>query len=160
MEESKLDNLKKRYSVLRKKEGLPSFDELSRDFQIERISEVETDYLIREIRKLMADKFSSYLRFLEATLNPVNVPMFVFSITKSIGIKEKEKLTELYKELAKIEVSLIGVDVDFDEKKEAEFVKESFKTWQKTKKEISNFISVVKKGWDNKIEKNNKGYFG
>lgn len=160
MEESKLKDLKKRYSVIQKKDSLPSFDELSRDFQIERIADVETDYLIREIRKLMADKFSSYLRFLEATLNPVNVPMFVFSITKSIGVKEKEKLTELYKELAKIEVSLIGVDVDFDEKKEAEFVKETFKTWQKTKKEILNFINVVQKGWDNKIEKNNKGYFG
>ena len=159
-EKSKLEKLKENYSVLQKKHNLPKFKELNEDFHIEKIAEVETDYLLREVRKFMADKFSNYIRFIEALLNPVNVPMFVFSITKSIGVKEKEKLSEIYKKLAKMEVRVIEIDIKFSEEKEAEFIKESYKIWQEIKKDMLEFIGVVKKGWNNKIEKNSKGYFG
>lgn len=159
-EKSKLELLKKKYSVLHEKYNLPEFEKLNEDFYIEKAAEVDTDYPIREIRRFIADKFSNYLRFIEAILNPVNAPIFVFSITKSIDAKEKEKLSEVYKKLAKIEVNLIEIDIQFSEEKEAEFIKESYEIWQDIKKYLLTFIEVVKKGWDNKIEKNNKNYFG
>ncbi|MFQ5531321.1 MAG: hypothetical protein ACE5ES_01770 [Candidatus Nanoarchaeia archaeon] len=158
--DSKLDDLKKVYERIRKKHSLPSFDDMNKDFQIERISEVETEYLIREVRKFMAEKFSNYLRFVEAILHPVNSPMFVFSIIKSIGAEEKNKLTEIYKYLAKTEVLLIELDIDFSEEKEAKFIKESFTGWQKIKDDLQKFIVSIKKSWDNKFEVNHKGYFG
>ena len=89
--ESDLENLKKDYEKIQRKHGLPSFQELNEDFQIEKVAEVETDFLVREIRKFMADKFSNYLRFIEAVLQPVNTPMFIFSIIKSIGAEEDRK---------------------------------------------------------------------
>ena len=108
----------------------------------------------------MADKFMNYLRFIESILNPVNVPMFVFSIVKSIGEDEKKKLTEVYKKLAKCEIDLIRLDIEFSEDTEAKFVKEAYESWQKMKKDILGVIDVIKKNWDNKLESNGKNYFG
>jgi len=90
-EENNLENLKEDYKEIQKKYDLPEFERLNEDFQIEKLAEIETDFLVREIRKFMADKFMNYLRFIESILNPVNVQMFVFSIIKSIGEEEKKK---------------------------------------------------------------------
>ena len=100
MVKESLEDLKKEYNELQKKYRLPIFDELNNDFQIEKISENETDFLLKEIRKLIAERFFNYLRFVESLLNPINVPMFVFSIVKTFSEKEKEKLTDVYKKLA------------------------------------------------------------
>lgn len=157
---SDLGKLKEDYKKIQKKYGLPGFKELNEDFQIEKIAEVETDFLIREIRRFMAEKFSNYLRFIETILQPVNVPMFIFSLIKSIGVKEKERLTDAYKKLIKIEVRLFELDIKFSEEKEVAFIKESYEIWQEMKKDILEIVEVMKKNLDNKSETNSKDYFG
>lgn len=157
---SNLKELKKDYEGIQKKYNLPDFEELNKDFQIEKVAEIETDFLIREIRKFMADRFSNYLRIIEAILNPVSSPMFVFSIIKSIGTEERKRLTEDYKKLAKIEVNLMELDIEFIEEKEIEFIKESYEIWQEIKKDLLCIIEIIKRNWDNKSETNGKGYFG
>jgi len=158
--ESDLENLKKDYKEIQERYELPGFTEINKDFHIEKIAETETDFLIREIRKFMADRFSNYLRFVEALINPQNAPMFVFSIVKSIGQQEKTKLTEIYKKLAKIEVDIIELDIQFAEEKESDFIKTSYKIWQEIKKDILEILGTIKKNWNNKGEVNGKGYFG
>jgi len=159
-DKSNLEDLKKDYKKVQEKYNLPDFIELNKDFHIEKIAEIKTEFLIREIRKFMADRFSNYLRFVEALLNPQNAPMFVFSVVKSIGNEDKKKLTEIYKKLAKIEVELIELDIQFVEQKEVEFVKQSYKTWQEIKKDLLDVVKIIKKNWDNKGEVNGKQYFG
>jgi hypothetical protein len=157
-----LGKLKKSYLEIQGKYGLPGFDELNEDFHIEKLSEVETDFLIREIRKLVGDKMSNYLRFIETILHPVSAPVFVFSMIKSIKEEEKKILGEIYKKLAKVELAFIEADIEFSEEKEASFVKNSFSVWQDIKKDLLKIIEKVKKDWDEdlKIESNGKGYFG
>ncbi len=155
-----LENLKKDYKKIQEKFNLPNFIDLNKDFYIEKIAEIETDFLVREIRKFMADRFSNYLRFIEALLNPANAPMFVFSVVKSMGNEEKKQLTEIYKKLAQIEVEIIELDINFIEEKEAEFVKESYRTWQEIKRDVLEIIKIIKKNWNNKSEVNGKQYFG
>jgi len=155
-----LESLKENYKKIQKRYDLPEFEKLNEDFQIEKLAETETDFLVREIRKFIADKFMNYLRFIESILNPVNVPMFVFSVIKTIGEEEKKRLSEIYKKLAKCEVELIKLDLEFSEDTEAVFVKEHYELWQEMKKGILEVIEVIKKNWDNKLESNGKGYFG
>jgi len=159
-ERSDLESLKEDYQKIQKKYNLPDFDKLNEDFSIEKISEAETDFLLREIRKFMADKFMNYLRFAESLLNPVNVPMFVFSIVKSIGVEEKNLLTEIYKKLAKCEVDLIEIDIEFSEEKEAKFILEAYNLWQEMKKDFLRIMNSIKKNWDIKPKTNGKNYFG
>ena|SRR3989344_759314 len=159
-EKSDLKNLKENYAKIQKKHELPSFEKLNEDFQIEKAAEFETDFLIREIRKIMSEKFSNFLRFTEAVLNPVEVSIFIFSIIKMIGAEEKMTLNEIYKKLANNEIKIIGLEMEFSEKKEAEFINESYKTWQEIKKDFLDILEIIKKNWDNKFEVDKRGYFG
>ncbi|MEK6833559.1 MAG: hypothetical protein AABY32_05935 [Nanoarchaeota archaeon] len=158
--ESELEKLKANYRKIQGVYNLPDFEKLNSEFAIEKIAETETDFLIREVTKVMAEKFSNYLRFVELILNPVNSPMFIFSLIKTMGENEKKKFSEIYKELAKIELNLIELDVDFSEKKEADFVNNSYKIWINLKKDFISIIEGIKSNWDNKNENNSKGYFG
>ncbi len=159
-DEFKLEELKKKYKEIQKKHGLPDFEELNKDFQIEKAAESETDFLIREIRKFVGDKLMNYLKFIESLLNPVNAPMFIFSIIKLIDSEEKEKLSEIYNDLLKKEIKFVELDLNFDEAREAEFIRESYESWQKTKKDLFGILENINKKWDDKFEANNKGYFG
>ena len=158
--ENKLEKLKEEYSKLQKKYDLPPFENLNEDFNIEKAAEVETEYIIREVRKFLVDKFSNYMRFIENLLNPVNVPMFVFSTVKAMTIEDRKKLAEIYKKMAKVEIDLVEVDISFSEEKEAKFIKDAYRVWQEVKEGITDTLISIKKNWDSKFETNNKGYFG
>lgn len=157
-----IEDLKKSYLEIQNKYSLPSFEELNMDFGIEKIVECETEILVREIRRFMSEKFSNYLRFIEAILNPVNSPMFVFSVIKTFENSEKKQLSEVYKKLAKKEVEILGLDIQFSEEKEVEFIKQSYSSWQEIKKDLLELVEVINKNWDREVEinKKGKGYFG
>ena len=155
-----LNKLKQEYKVLQEKYNLPSFDRLNEDFQIEKATESETDFVLREVRRYVTDKFFNYLRFIESILTPNNAPMFVFAITKTLGTKDREKLIELYKKIAKIDIDLIELDIQYSEEKEANSIKEYYSLWQNIKKDFLEVVGVIRKNWDTKIEDNGKGYFG
>lgn len=158
--ESDLEKLKENYKKIEKTYHLPDFDKLNAEFSIEKIAENETDFLIREVARIMAEKFSNYLRFVELVLNPSNAPMFIFSLIKTMGEEEKKKFSEIYKELARIELSLIELDVNFSEKNEADFINSSYKTWMNMKKSFIEVIEKIKSNWDNKSDNGSKAYFG
>ncbi|OGJ12444.1 hypothetical protein A3K82_02800 [Candidatus Pacearchaeota archaeon RBG_19FT_COMBO_34_9] len=155
-----LKKLKEDYSVFQGKYELPSFEKLNEDFQIEKVAEHETDFVMREIRECISEKFLNYLRFIESILNPSNGPMFVFALTKTLGLKEREKLVELYKKIAKVDIDLLELDLEYSEEKEADSIKKYYTIWQEIKKEFLEIVSVIKKNWDAKIEDSGKGYFG
>jgi len=155
-----LEKLKEEYKILQERHNLPSFEKLNEDFQIEKATEYETDFILREVRRYVTDKFFNYLRFIESILTPTNASMFVFAITKTLGIKEREKLIELYKKIAKIDIDVIELDIEYCEEKEASSIKKYYEMWQEFKKELLEIVEVIKKNWDAKIEDNSKGYFG
>ena len=159
-EEQTLEKLKKDYEIIQKKHSLPDFEKLNEDFCIEKAVEFETEILIREVRKFVGDKIINYMRFIENFINPVNAPMFVFSIIKILDAEEKKKLSEIYKELMKKEIKFIELDLEFDEEKEAEFIKDSYEFWQGIKKDLLEIMRKINSRWDDKSEVNSKGYFG
>ena len=155
-----LQELKENYKKLKERYNLPNFQEMNENFHIERIAESETELLIKEIRRFVADKMSGYLRFIETLLNPMNVQMFIFSIIKSLRNEDKNKLTEIYNKLSKIEVKLIKIDLNFSEQDEAEFIKEACKIWEEIKEDLLGILATIEKNWDVKPESNTKNYFG
>lgn len=159
-EESNLEEFKKDYLEIQKKYDLPSFEEFNQDFHIEKLADVETDYLVREIRKMITDKFANYLRFIETFLHPSNAPMFVLSIVKLISVEDKKSLVSMYEKLAKSEMKIVELDLEFSEERDAKFIKSSFDLWQEIKKDLLLFVRKVERDWDSKPEVNGKNYFG
>lgn len=158
--ESKLEKLKKDYAVLQKKHRLPNFESLNQDFHIERVASVETDILIREIRKLIGEKLVNYIRFVENLINPINVPMFIFSVVKILDSEDKKKLSEIYKLLVEKELQFIETDLEFFEKREAEFINDSYSLWQNIKKDLISILDKVKDKSEKNSGINSKSYFG
>ncbi|MBS3070798.1 hypothetical protein J4407_00645 [Candidatus Pacearchaeota archaeon] len=158
--ESKLDKLKKNYKIIREKHNLPSFEEMNRDFSIEKIAEIETDFLLREIRKFVSDRIFAYMRYIENLLNPTNASIFVFSMTKTLTEKEKRTLNEIYKELSKNEIKLMKVDLKYSEEKEAEFIRKGCELWEKISQQFIEILETIEKNWDNKMDVGGKSYFG
>ena len=107
----------------------------------------------------IGETIENFLRFIEAILNPVNVPMFLFPIIKSLSAEEKNKLSEIYKKLSKLEIEAMKL-IDYSEKKEAEFIKSSYTLWQEIKKDFPKIIESTGKRTEVKSEKSEKGYFG
>jgi hypothetical protein len=155
-----LAQLKEKYDSLQRKYNLPLFEKLNEEFQIEKVAEYETDFVLKEIRETITGKFLNYLRFIESLINPTNGPMFMFAVIKTLGAKEKEKLTELYKKIAKIDVDLVELDLAYSEKNEAESIKKYYEMWQEIKKGLLEVVDVIKKNWDNKIEGDKGNYLG
>ena len=55
--EGSLEDFKKDYAEIQGKYDLPNFEEMNDFFQIEKAAENETDFMLREIRKQIADRF-------------------------------------------------------------------------------------------------------
>lgn len=160
MSEKTLAEFKKDYLEIQIKHNLPSFQELNEDFQIEKICEYETDILIREIRKFVAEKLSNYMKFVEMLINPVNAPMSIFSLIKSFNTEDKKKLSEIYEKLVKNEIEIVELDLDFYEEKEVRYIKDSINLWKEIKKDLLEIIEKIKKNWDNSSKKGETGYLG
>lgn len=155
-----LEDLKREYEPFKTKYNLPDFYELNRLFDIEDI-DVDTDFLLRRIRRIIADRVAGYSRFVDFMLNPSNGPIFFFKLLKKLDNKDKEMLTEVYETLGNFEMEILVLDLDYNEEKEADFIKRIF---DKFNREIRlKFLEIVKKMSNSNSDKKKEGnvsYFG
>ena len=160
MAEFNLNELKQRYKQLQEKYNLPGFEEMNKEFYAEKIAESETDFLFRELRKFIADKYYNYMRFIETIINPSNAPIFIFSLIKSITPEQKKKFGQIYDKLSETYLEVIKLDVDSSEEKDAEFIRRSYNSWLIIKKELSEAIGQLKNSDSKSEENSNNKYFG
>ncbi|OGJ15404.1 hypothetical protein A3K73_05880 [Candidatus Pacearchaeota archaeon RBG_13_36_9] len=159
-EESLLEKLKKDYDKLRKKYNLPAFKELNEAFDIEEVAEQETECLLRQIRKHMMDKVVAYLRFIEMLLNPSNAPMFFFALVKGLTASDKRLLDNLYERLGEFEIDVIALDCKYNEKEEADFINKAVLKWKDITDDMIILSETLKRNWNQKSGKNERGYCG
>lgn len=155
-----LEKLKKDYEKLQKKYKLPGFQLLNEEFEIERIAEHETDMLLREIRKAITEKVIAFLRFLELIINPSAAPFFLLSIIKYFSASDKKLVEEIYKKMCEFEIKAISLDMKYNEKAEAEFIKDAYKKWQSLHDEFEEMSKAIDKAWNASFEKRERSYFG
>lgn len=153
-----LQQLKKDYSVFEKKYKLPSFEELNRNFEIEKI-ERQSDILLRIIRAIMMDKIIAIQRFIESILNPANAPRILYKYIKSVSQEETKNLEQVYEKFALLTLKVLSLDVEYNESAEAKMINEIYKTWQDTKDNLNKIIESVQNPKEQQ-SKREKSYFG
>lgn len=154
-----LETIKEKYEEAKSKHNLPNFEQMNDDFDISKI-ECDTETILRDVRKAIISKFSSWLTFIETLINPSGGTMFHMYLVKSIGEKERKILSEIFSELGEIEIQAIELEIQYDEKKEAEFVNINFKKWQEMKKPLLEITGSLKDNWKKETIKKEKSYFG
>lgn len=160
MEKNDFEKLKKDYADVEKRLDLPSFDKMQEDFDIEKLSEKEGGFLVRDVRRVVAEKITGYLHFFETLLNPSSPPMFVFGFLKGLSESDKKEIKEIYKELARMQIRLIKLDTIYKEEEEADFIKKTFTKWQEIKKKISSLVEIFEKEFEKSTVEKEKSYFG
>ncbi|MEM3074976.1 MAG: hypothetical protein QW727_03485 [Candidatus Pacearchaeota archaeon] len=153
------DSIKNLYKTIQKKYDLPPFKYLDENFDISKYDWNKNTFL-RDIRKMIENKFYTTLQFIELLLNPSNGSMFHFFLVNGMNGIEKSTLKNLFENLGEIEINSIALDINFDEKKEAEFIKNSCKSWEKIKPELEKIIDSIKSNWKKTNKTKGKSYFG
>jgi hypothetical protein len=159
MAEKEFD-LKGEYGKIKEKYNLPEFVKLSEDFDINKVDDKESTYLVRSIRRSMNEKISAYLHLLELFINPNSPPLFILSALRGLEGPEKESIKEMYKELSRIQVEVMKMDTIYDEKKEALFIINTFNQWQKIKPKMIKIIDKIGEGIEKEEVSKERGYFG
>lgn len=155
-----LNELKEKYEVLKEKYNLPTFYEINKVFDIEEL-DCESDFLLRKIRRYVSEKLAGYMRFIEILLNPSNSPIYFFKLIKRLDDSDKEALNKMYDSLGKIEVETISLDLDYNEEKEAEFIKKLYRLYNdEIRSKLLEVLSKLGNGNNDKKKDVNGSYFG
>jgi len=155
---SDLEKLKIVYEGFKDKYNLPEFSQLNSVFDLEDV-DLESDCFLRKVRRAVSEKIVGHLRFIETILNPSNAPMFFFRLLKNVEQEDKEFLNRQLDELSIFEIELIKLDLEYDELKEAEFIKKSYIWFFESKERFSKFLDKLMKHHKSS-ENNSKSYLG
>jgi len=159
MEDKDFD-LEKAYDELKQKHNIPEFTKLIEDFDIEKIQDKETLFLLREIRRAINEKITAYIQLFETLINPNTPPMFIFSILRNISTQDKDTIKEIYKTLSKTQIEIMKLDTIYNETNETKFINEIFNTWQNLKPKIYKLIENFESSIETDDNSKKRSYFG
>jgi hypothetical protein len=159
--EHNLESLKEDYAIFEKKYGLPNFKDLNEEFEIEHLTEIETDFLLRIIRKTILEKITFFSKFIGMIINPgEGGSLFSFSVAKTLNQENRKELAKLYGEISKLQLESLKRDISYSEKEEAGFIKHLFSFWEEeTKKTLLETLKIIESNWENESKKSEKSYF-
>ena len=136
--------MKQEYQKLAKKYKLPSFDSLNKEFEI---SDIETvDFLLREIRRKINERFENYIKVLEPILQP-EANVCDMHECKALNEDEKKRVYELYRKLMYLNKFSIETSINEDDKKSSLFINQVWKDLDKIKKDFKQIVVKLKDSW-------------
>ncbi len=154
-----LDVLKKEYEKLVKKYNLPNFKDIDLDFEIDKFDK-DTDFLLRAIRKIVMEKVVNSMTFLEMLINPVNAPRMYLVYIRSMSVEDKKIIDDIYSALADLSVLSLDLEIDSNEKSEAELIKKVYEKWVSMKPGFRKILSNMKSPKEIPNNKKDRSYFG
>ncbi len=150
--------IKETYSNLQKKYKLLRFEEINKEFEISTIEKEE--FLLREIRRKIAEKVELYTKVIDGVLQPEPTIASLHEI-KALSEHEKEKAYELYKKLMIINRKNIETSINESDSKTADYIKETLKQWDDIKHRFLAIIKKLKESWKSETElKQELNYLG
>lgn len=151
--------IKATYEKYMKKYNLPSYNDVNNELEISTIE--EEDFLLRQIRKKIAERIETITMSISSILQPSAESLTDMHECKFFGDKDKKKMIEIYKKLMIINRMALEADISHDDKTEASVINEFFKTWAEMKKDVVHFLAKMKACWEKETEIEEKlEYFG
>lgn len=153
-------NIEELYNELKQKHNLPEFQKIAEDFDIEKITDKESLFLVREVRRTINEKITAYIHLFETLINPTAPPMFVFSILRNLSTADKDTIKKIYKALSRTQIEVMKLDTIYNEKDEVKFINETFIIWQELKPTIYKLIERFESSFDEDDSSKKRSYFG
>ncbi|MBN2112050.1 hypothetical protein JW707_03025 [Candidatus Woesearchaeota archaeon] len=151
--------IKETYEKYRKKYSLPPYDEVNAEMEISSFE--SEDFLLRQIRKKIAERVEAITTPLASILQPSADSLNDMHECRFFDDKEKGRIIDFYKKLMFISRMALEADISHDEKTEASVINEYFKTWAEVKNDVVLFLGRLKSCWEKETEIEEKlEYFG
>lgn len=151
-----MQEVKEAYLSLKKRYKLPDYDKLNFEFEISAIENI--DFLLREIKTKIIEKFECYRKILEGILQPDTNSLSSIHECKSFDDNEKKDIIRVYQQIMCLYREADEVLLKGDEKELAKFITKAYENWCKLKPKLIEFINKLKLSW--KQESTTEEYLG
>jgi len=138
------------FNKLKSRYSLPAFELLDKEFDI---STIEYDFfLLREIRKKIAEKIEGATKIFDDLLHP-EAGFAKFREAEIFGEQEREQLLVLYRKL--MYYDRLSMELSFNDSDDlnAKFIVDFCKEWPNLKKQIISYVARMKESWQKEIPK-------
>jgi len=157
------EKAEKLYIKLRGKyKQLPEFNKLDFDFEISSIEEkhINEKYFLRTVRRRVYEKVYYFNSALVTVIAPQSPSIVLAHENKFISNDDRDEIMGVIKKITKLEREYMLLETDYDEAKDADFIKTAFDTWQEVKPPIKRLLTIMKDSWDKKDSFKVGDYFG
>ena len=149
--------IEKQYNELRKKFKLPEFKEI--DFEFELSDLEETNFLLRNIIRRIAEKLDFYTTVIEEILQPDTSNLYAMHETRYFDEYEKKQMYDLYRKL--MNLNRQSIEISLKRSEEADFINKFFDEWKQLKEELLFYVKKMKDSWKTETDiKEDLGYLG
>jgi len=156
-----VEKIKKDYRELEGKYGLPSWEELDKEFELLYFGEtVEITYVLRFVKRRIDDLLRFYANILQGVLQPNPSSPISLQESKFFDQEEMKKIADLLKKIMILERQSLSIDIEKEEEKEAQYIKKSVGELIEIKKEMIEIASILREGWKKETKKEKTNYFG
>jgi len=138
MAHKEFDSLKHKYS------NLPSYEIINQEFEI---SELEGDFISRQIIKKIQEKLDTPLKIVEQILQP-DISSFseMFEMT-CFTEEDKKNISNVYKKLMIIYRNLMEAEVKQDEEHDVKVITETAEEFPQIRNECAGYLVKLKSCW-------------
>ena len=147
--------IEEKYNRLKAKYNLPDFREINNAFEISLIEKDE--FLLREIRRKLADKIAFFAGIMGGSVSPDSVPGALIEFG-NIDDEDAKKVFDIYKKLMYWERYSAQNSALGDDKKDAEFIRAFYEAWKTLRNEIAEILGELKESWKKKAKKEDGEY--
>ncbi len=152
--------VKKEYEELRKEHPiLPSFESIDTEFEISSIE--KTEFLLRKVKRKIAERLEPILDFLERSLMPDPNSLTDAYEFNCFTDGEKEEIFQMFRQLMDNYRLILETDLEGDDKKDVETIKKLYDLWKQNKGKIIGVVKKARQCWKKDVEvKEVLGYLG
>ena len=153
------NEIEKQYNELRKKLKLPDFKEI--DFEFEISSLEQTNFLLREIIRRIAERLDFYSTMLEEVLQPDASNLYAMHETRFFDQTEKNHMYDLYRILMNLNRQSIEITLEHTDKSEADYISGFLNDWRQIKQDLIKLVKKMRASWKTDMDiKEDIGYLG
>ena len=154
-----MEDIKIKYTELKKKYKLPDYDMLNDEFEISTIE--DADFLLREIIRKVLVLWETPIKLLEGLLQPDTASLSDLNEYRSLNENEKAGAYKTYRSLMVLQREATALLLEMDNANIAAFISGLLPEWKKIKKELIVIVRKASDLWKNDSSvKEDLGYLG
>ena len=138
------DKLKKEHPIL------PEWEKINKEFELALIE--QEHFLLRQIKRKIAEKFEPVMDLLEHSLNPDPNSFSDMYECRCFTNGEQKQILDIFRHLMEQYRSLLETDLIGDDNKDAETIRRLYDTWHENKKLLLPLLKKIRECWQKHVE--------